>query len=72
MTEYQRLKTKAINTESFEDCLELARWFDRHQTGWNGEYYDLDDGYIMIPVYDFDPEDPDGDFTLVDFEIRYF
>ena len=71
--DYEELRKSAIEEDTFEAKQALADWFDQHYIdGWNGEYYDIDDGLRLFPVYEFGEEDEDGEIesTLVDWEIR--
>lgn len=55
-------------TATKEDRLALCGWCSRFDNGsWNGECFDLGDGYSLYPILE---EQPDGDFVLVDAEIR--
>lgn len=50
------------------DRIALVEWFELYDIySWNGECYDLEDGYSLYPILE---EQPDGDFVLVDAEIR--
>lgn len=66
---YAELREKALApTATKEDRLNLLDWFDRYDIAdWNGEYYDLDDGLRLFPICE---ETEDGDFVVVDAEIR--
>lgn len=66
---YKELRDKALaHTATKEDLLNLVEWFDRFGTMyWNGECYDMDDGSYLYPIYE---ENEDGNFDLVDAEIR--
>ena len=68
--EYEELRAAALAPEATtEDRLALLEWFDRYDTAdWNGEYYDMDDGYRLYPVYEHDEEN--DQYDVVDAEIR--
>ena len=70
---YQELRAAAIsNSATAEDRLRLYRWFENYDMGdWNGEYFDMDDGLRLFPVYE-EIEDEDGEieYKLVDADIR--
>lgn len=68
---------EAMKTNSSKnDRLALLEFIenDYHDWGWNGESYDLYNGYRIYPVYEGDGEpDEDGDFAsykLVNAEIK--
>lgn len=55
-------------TATKEDRLALCNWCSRFDNGsWNGECFDLEDGHSLYPIME---EQPDGDWLLVDAEIR--
>lgn len=70
---YQELRTTAISqTATTEDRLRLYHWFENNDMrDWNGEYFDMDEGLRLFPVYE-EIEDEDGEieYKLVDAEIR--
>ena len=71
---YQELREAAMSdTATAEDRIRLYNWFEREDgADWNGEYYDLDDGLRLYPVYEYEYDD-DGEIEsakLVDAVIR--
>ena len=71
---YDELRAAAMSdTATAEDRIRLYNWFEREDiAGWNGEYYDLDDGLRLYPVYEYE-YDAYGDIEsvkLVDAVIR--
>lgn len=70
---YQELRSAAISpSATADDRLRLFNWFERNDMrDWNGEYFDMDDGLRLSPVYD-EIEDEDGEieYKLVDAEIK--
>lgn len=68
--EYAELRAAALAPEATkEDRLALLEWFDRYDTAdWNGEYYDMGDGYRLYPVCELDEEN--DQYDVVDAEIR--
>ena len=71
---YAELREKALSAESTaEDRIELFDWMENYDMrAWNGEYFDIDEGLRLYPVYDI-TEDEDGEIlemTLIDAEIR--
>ena len=68
---YKELVEKATATgATIDDRLALFDWFDRYDIDyWNGEYYQMDDGLRLYPIYAFDSNE--GCFVLVDADIRY-
>lgn len=68
--EYEELRKKALNNGTQEDIDNLGEWFSKYGTiYWNGEYYNLDDGFKLYPVY---KEKSDDEFELVGYEIKEF
>ena len=68
MYQYEELYAAASKFDSTtEDRLALYEWLNQYDyQSWNGEYFDLDDGHGLYPIY----EEHDGDFTVIDAEIR--
>lgn len=71
---YQQLREKALSENATaEDRIRLFSWFEHESMrDWNGEYFDMDDGLRLYPVYDV-ITDESGDYEsvqLVDAEIR--
>ena len=71
---YQELRAAAMSdTATAEDRIRLYNWFDRKDMAdWNGEYFDMDEGLRLYPVYDFEYGE-DGEIEsvkLVDAKIR--
>ena len=55
-------------TATKEDRLALYEWFSNYDSrSWNGECFDLEDGYSLYPIWEEIAED---DFVVVDAEIR--
>lgn len=72
---YKELRKKALETNSMEDKMNLLRWFELYGSNyWNGEVYDLDDGWSLKPVYKGIGEpDEDGYYEeeeLIDIKIN--
>lgn len=67
---YEELKASALAPGATkEDRLNLYKWFDRYSDMyWNGECYDMDEGYSLYPVYEHDEEN--DQYEVVDAEIR--
>lgn len=71
---YQDVKKVAMSdTATAEDRIRLYNWFDNEDIAdWNGEYFDMDDGLRLYPVYEYE-YDEDGEIEsveLVDAVIR--
>ena len=71
---YQELREAAMSeSATAADRIRLFNWFENEDMAdWNGEYFDMDDGLRLYPVYDFE-YDEDGEVEsvkLVDAEIR--
>lgn len=71
---YQELREAAMSdTATADDRIRLYNWFENDDMAdWNGEYFDLDDGLRLYPVYEYEYDD-DGEIEsvkLVDAEIR--
>lgn len=68
MYQFEELYAAASKFDSTkEDRLSLYEWLNRYDyQSWNGECFDLGDGHSLYPIY----EENDGDFTVVDAEIR--
>jgi hypothetical protein len=69
MYQYDELRSAALApTATKEDRLALCGWFSKYDNGsWNGECFDLEDGHSLYPIME---EQEDGDWLLVDAEIR--
>lgn len=75
MYEYAELREKALSsTSTAEDRLALFNWMQDYALSyWNGEYFDIDEGLRLYPVYNILEETEEGDIIdleLVDAEIR--
>lgn len=69
MYDYKELREKALKTRSFKDCDNLAWWLDDNDPkSWNGESYNIGDGYRMFPIYS--EPDEDGNVEYIGWEIR--
>lgn len=71
---YQELREAAMSdTATADDRIRLYNWFENDDMAdWNGEYFDLDDGLRLYPVYEYEYDD-DGEIEsvkLVDAVIR--
>ena len=67
--EYDEALSAALENPSFHNLEELAKWLDVYDpSAWNGEYYDLDEGRRLFPVYG--DEDENGCFPVVGYDIR--
>lgn len=52
---YAELRKAAINNGTPEDIAALVEWMEQHGSSyWNGEYYDIDDGLRLRPIYNWD------------------
>jgi hypothetical protein len=50
--DYNELRTRAINGDQ-NAVNELGVWFDIFgKIYWNGQYYDVHDGYRLYPIYE--------------------
>lgn len=50
--DYNELKTRAINGDK-NAVNELGEWFRNYgNMYWNGECYDVDDGFRLYPIYE--------------------
>lgn len=71
---YAELREKAMSADATpEDRIALCDWFDRYDPAdWNGEYYNIDNGFILVPIYkEYYDENGEFDYAdLVDAEIR--
>lgn len=66
--DYEELKNKALSTGSAEDLKNLAEWFHFYGSDyWNGESWDLENGYSLYPIYE--ETEPDS-WTETGYEIR--
>lgn len=66
--DYQELRAKAIENPTFENLEALADWLSNYDmNSWNGEFWDIDDGQRLYPVYG--DEDENGCFPIVNYEI---
>lgn len=58
--DYQELRAKAMETRDQKDIDALGEWMERFGMDyWNGEVFDIDEGYSLRPVQkavDFDDE----------------
>lgn len=68
--DYKALKEKALAFDATqEDMANLAEWFERFgRTYWNGEYYDVGDGFRLFPI--FGEETDNGDFPVIGWEFK--
>lgn len=57
-----------METRTQEALENLACWCYAYGNCWNGECYDIDDGYSLYPVYG--EPDEDGDAEIIGYEIR--
>lgn len=63
--EYKEARAAALEERTPEALEALANWLDRYDpAAWGGEYYDIDDGRALRPVYD-------GDGEIVGYELGY-
>ena len=65
---YQELRTRAISRDTdAEKRLDFFYWMEQNDTAdWNGEYFEIDNGLRMYPVY----KTRDDEFELIDVEIK--
>ena len=67
---YDKLRKKAMHkTATKEDRLNLLSWLEQYGMDyWNGEHYDIDDGYVLYPILEEIAEDC---YTAVDAKIEW-
>jgi len=67
--EYSELRAAAIAQNANEnDINDLGNWFALYGGAfWNGEYYDVDDGRRLFPVFD---EIRPGEFYTIGYEFK--
>lgn len=70
---YQELRAAALSPDATQDDLNaLGEWFEMYghsaPDAWNGEYWDVDDGNRLFPIYSEPTED--GDFDIIGYELR--
>lgn len=67
--DYSELLAKATRKRATrEDRLDLLSWFDTYgDRYWNGEYYELEDGKKLYPVYRVIDDET---IELIDAEVR--
>lgn len=67
--DYAELREKALSPNATQKDLEaLADWLMQHDSSaWNGEYYDIDDGKRLFPIY---TETEPDEWTVTGYEIR--
>lgn len=71
---YNEVREAALSkTATAEDRIALYEWMENYaMREWNGEYFDIDNGLQLFPVYE-EKLDEDGEIEeliLVDAEIR--
>lgn len=69
---YKELRERAVSLDATKDDLKaLAIWFERwgveDRSSWNGESWDIDDGYRLYPISE---EVYEGEFQVVGYEIH--
>lgn len=69
MYQFEEIYAAASKFDSTkEERMALYNWLDIYDpSSWNGECYDLGDGRSLYPIYE---EDEDGNFNVIDAEIR--
>lgn len=61
---YDELRAKALETRDQEDIKALVDWLAEFDPdSWNGEYYDIDDGWTIREVLEPDVIDDDGEVS---------
>ena len=67
--DYAELRAAALApSATVEDLRALADWLEQYDSSaWNGEYYDLDEGKRLFPVYD---ETSTDEWKIVGYEVR--
>lgn len=67
---YEELYAAAVAPDATMDDIDaLGEWFSRYgDSYWRGEYYELDHGYRLYPVYEGDIEN--DQYDIVGWEIR--
>lgn len=66
--DYEELRAAAVENPTFENMEALADWLENYNmSSWNGEYFDIDDGLRLYPIYG--AEDEDGCFPIIDYKI---
>lgn len=71
MYNYEELKEKAMAVNATkEDRMALLNWFENYgNMYWNGECYNIENGYGLYPVCELYDEE-NNLFDVVDAEIR--
>lgn len=70
---YQELRARAVSRDAdAEKRLDFFYWMEEYdRADWNGEYFDIDNGLRMYPVYNITEDDGEiVDIELIDSEIR--
>ena len=67
--DYAELREKALSPNATQKDLEaLADWLMQYDaSAWNGEYYDIDNGTRLFPLY---TETEPDEWTVTGYEIR--
>ena len=71
--DYKELRDRAFKTRTQEDINALGEWMDLYgQDYWNGEVYDIDDGYSLRPILkavEFEDNGEPCQWDVVGYEI---
>lgn len=71
--DYQELRARAMETRSTEDINALGEWMDNYgMDDWNGEVFDIGDGYSLRPIYEpysFDDNGEPDQWDTVGYEL---
>lgn len=69
MYDFEELKNKALSPDATkEDRMNLLDWFQAYgDRYWNGEYFDIENGRALYPIYSEVDED---EFEITDAEVR--
>lgn len=67
---YQELREKAFGADATqEDINALGEWFEQHgMRYWNGESYDVGQGYNLYPIYRWDTDLDQGEIIGFTFD----
>lgn len=68
--DYKELREKAMETRAQADIDALADWMQHYgERHWNGETYDIDDGYRLRPIYEL-ADAENEEYEIVGWEIE--
>lgn len=71
--DYQELRDKAMETRDQKDIDALGEWMEVYGTdSWNGEVFDIDEGYSLRPIQkavEFDENGEPVQWETVQYEL---